>query len=85
MKDIVTNWTSEKKLLFFQGLNNIPEDVYFVKHAKLLGAKLPSMATASLFSSEEMLNSNSVGFHKVWAYQHPNNVKTFFDAILARS
>lgn len=82
MSDIVRVFKKEKKILFFNNLNNIPEDVYFSKCCKLINANMPTAAIASRFSSEEIINPHSIGFHKIWSYHHPNNVKMWFNKLL---
>jgi hypothetical protein len=82
MSKISTLYQDEKRMLFFNNLNNIPEDVYFCWHAKRLEYAMPSTTIASEFSSEELLNMKSIGFHKVWGYHHPTHTKMFFNGIL---
>lgn len=83
MKKIVAEFKKEKKNLFYKNLNNIPEDVYFVKFLKKIGANLPLQNEATIFSSEQIINNNSIGFHKVWCYHNPNDIKNFFKNILS--
>lgn len=82
MKYICKHFENEKNKLFFQNITSIPEDVYFSKHIRLIESKLPSIHDASLFASEEILNINSFGFHKIWAYHSPNNIKNYFNKII---
>ena len=82
MHEIVKEFQKEKKTLFFHNINNIPEDVYFAKYCQQKQGKIPSAEVASFFSSEEIINDASLGFHKVWAYHHPNKTKEFFDKII---
>ncbi len=83
MKKIVTDYKKEKKGLFYKNLNNIPEDVYFVKFLKKLNANMPKMQEALLFSSEEIIGNDSIGFHKIWCYHKPEDTKLFFKNILS--
>ena len=78
MKKICKECVDEKNWLFFHNLNNIPEDVYFVKCVIDKGGKMPIFKLATTFASEEVLCDASLGFHKVWAYHHPYRVEQFF-------
>lgn len=88
MKDIVTNQNADKNLLFFHNLNNIPEDVYFSKHIYNMHLQdktkinIPTLVEASFFSSEEIINKQSIGCHKVWSYHDPKIVKEFLDTFI---
>ena len=82
MYDITQEYQKEKKTLFFHNINNIPEDVFFSKYCVVKNAALPTTEVASLFSSEEIINTSSIGFHKVWCYHQLNQVKNFFDKII---
>lgn len=73
----------DKKLeTFYHNINRIPEDVYFVKWLTKMGAKFPSIEEASLFSIEQIINLNCIGFHKFWVYHPYHEVKQVFDYIL---
>jgi hypothetical protein len=82
MKRISKEFQKEKKTLFFNNLNNVPEDVYFCRYAKKLNANMPTSAQAAAFSSEEIINTSSLGMHKVWAYHSPEVVANFFKQML---
>ena len=84
MKDVVKNTTNEdKRILFYNNLNNTPEDVYFVKNLKKMnGVKMPSSRDASFFGSEEILNMDSLGIHKLWCYHHSDSIKQYFKKVL---
>jgi len=65
--------------LFYHNLCLMPEDVYFVKHLKKIeGVTLPTQEVASKFSSEEILNEDSIGFHKVWSYHKVEDILRYF-------
>lgn len=83
MKRITNEFHKEKKSLFYKNINNIPEDVYFVKHLKKINANMPSMQEALIFSSEEIMHNDSIGFHKIWTYHEPERVKMFFKNLLS--
>ena len=54
-----------------EGINNLPEDVYFSCTNKVPLFK-PSTEEAKLFSVEELFNNTTFGCHKPWhrSYQH---------------
>lgn len=64
----ITNNATKKDInaLFNANFQPIPEDVFFSKHVDR--SKLPTVAEASLFSSEMILNPKSYGIHKPWGY-----------------
>ena len=82
MLEILKEFPKEKRTLFFHNVNIMPEDVYFAKYCNLKKGSIPSTAIGSLFSSEELLNLSSIGFHKVWAYHPIERTKAFFDKII---
>lgn len=61
---------ADRTALFYHNINRIPEDVFFVKHMRRLGHRLPTAAHAAKFASEQILNPLCLGVHKVWVY-HP--------------
>jgi hypothetical protein len=84
MKDVVNNTTEEeKRILFYNNINNSPEDIFFSKNLKKMNnVKMPSSRDASFFGSEEILNIDSLGIHKVWCYHSPDSIKQYFKKIL---
>jgi hypothetical protein len=44
------------------------EDIYFVKHLRDIGAKLPDLETAKMFSVETIFNLGSLGYHAMDKY-----------------
>lgn len=90
MHDITTKYEQEKKHLFYKNVNNIPEDVYFatcikkyIQEENRRDIKIPTPQEALQFSSEEALNMDCIGVHKMWVYQHPEHVQTYFAKLLA--
>jgi hypothetical protein len=85
MLDVVKSHQNEKNQLFYYNINRIPEDVYFVK--ALCGPvyqdiyKLPPLQIGMQFATEQVMNLNSIGFHKLWAYNTQDRVKEFFDKV----
>jgi len=82
MQQIVQTHKAEKKMLFFNNINNVPEDVYFCRYAKAFGANMPTSDKAALFSSEEIINHKSLGLHKVWVYHPPDTIHKLLKHIL---
>lgn len=72
---------ADKLSLFNHGLQPIPEDVYFANAIYKRGGAIPSSMEASKFSSEQILNMQSLGFHKFWAYNHQNMVEKYFELL----
>ena len=86
MMDVVKNCEQEKNQLFYYNINRIPEDVYFVKalcsEERKDIYKLPLLTVGAQFSSEQIVNMNSIGFHKLWMYNSQDIVKQYFDKAL---
>ena len=59
---------SIKNAPYNNGIQPIPEDVYFSGRVYQLKGRIPDRQTANRFSSEMNINMNSIGFHKHWAY-----------------
>ncbi len=83
MVAVLETYEKESRALHFDGLQEIPEDVYFSRHTPLLGFKVPSYEEAQLFASEQVLNPASLGFHKCWPYHTYEAVKDYFNAYLS--
>jgi hypothetical protein len=71
-----------KNHLFNNDLQPIPEDVFFAGECHKRGARVPSTEIATLFSSEQILNANTMGIHKPWAYFPHVTIKSFFENLL---
>lgn len=82
MIEVIEKFESEKRLLFFKNINIIPEDVYFSKGLKKIGANLPTTENALAFSSEQLCYMESLGFHKLWGYFNSTVVKQYLDKAL---
>lgn len=83
MIDISSKYVDDKNQLFFYNIIKVPEDVYFVKAMYKEGKyNLPSTQVASTFSSEEILNVNSIGLHKCWAYHPKEKIEMYLQKIL---
>jgi Protein of unknown function (DUF5672) len=71
MKYICRTYKAEKNSLFYHNINEIPEDVYFVKHLVQMKANVAPFDIARKFAIEQVLSVNPVGFHKFWMYNLP--------------
>lgn len=80
--NILSKYSDKKHELFFYNINRMPEDVWMIKYLTLENCNIAPVDVASTFSSEEILDSRSIGFHKVWAYHDPNNIRDYFKSIL---
>jgi len=54
------------------------EDIYFVKHLRLAGAKLPTHEQAEQFSIETTFRLGSIGCHAIEKYLTPEQVKQVY-------
>jgi Protein of unknown function (DUF5672) len=81
-KHICETFTDEKNKLFYHNLNEIPEDVYFVKHLVSSGANVAPFDVARKFAVEQVLSVGCQGFHKFWIYHPPIESIKIFDSFL---
>jgi hypothetical protein len=79
--DVTESSNSTKELLFNKRLQTIQEDVWFVKELAAKGYKVCPSEKAKSFSVEQVYNLNTFGFHKLWAYHTPEQVRNFFQEI----
>ncbi len=83
MIDVSTKYEKEKNQLFYYNLVRVPEDVYYVKAMVKEGHyKLPEKSIANKFSSEQVLNMDCIGVHKLWAYNDASLVSAYFEKCL---
>lgn len=85
MCDICEKYENEKNALFFNNINEIPEDVYFVKCLVLDKCNIASREVAQTFSIEQVIPHNInevVGFHKFYMYHPPLTVWNVFKSFL---
>lgn len=82
MKHICQTYEIEKKDLFYHNLNEIPEDVYFVKHLVKMGANVAPFDIARKFAIEQVMCVGAVGFHKFWMYNLPTETVKVFNSFL---
>jgi len=73
---------AEKNALFYYNINEMPEDVFFVKHLRSMKANIAPFEVARRFSVEQVLTNNPIGFHKFWLYNLPTNVDRLFESFL---
>jgi hypothetical protein len=79
---VCDTFVEEKKVLFYHNINEIPEDVYFVKHLVQLGANVAPFDVARKFAVEQVMTANPVGFHKFWLYHTPTETLKLFDSFI---
>ena len=82
MIEVCETFEAGKKELFYHNINEVPEDVYFVKHLRLMNANIAPYEVAKKFSVEQVMHSNPIGFHKFWLYHVPSMVNKMFDSFL---
>ena len=82
MIQICQTHITDKNSLFYHNLNEIPEDVYFVKYLVSMGANIAPFDVARKFAIEQVLSVNPVGFHKFWLYNIPSETVKVFDSFL---
>lgn len=73
--------------LFINGAQSCPEDVYFSGGVHSLreskGYVVADRRAACAFSSEQVIEKESVGFHKPWPYHPTRVVASYFEHILS--
>jgi hypothetical protein len=82
MKHICQRFVLDKFKLFYLNINEIPEDVYFVKHLVQINANIAPFDVARQFAIEQVLSVNPVGFHKFWMYNLPTNTVNIFNSFI---
>lgn len=79
--DITQSSNKTKELLFNRRLQAIQEDVWFAKELAAKGYRVCPMDKAKHFSVEQVYIPNTFGFHKLWAYHTPEQVRDFFNSL----
>ncbi len=86
MCSICEKYQNEKNTLFFNNINEIPEDVYFVKCLALDKCNIASREVAQTFSIEQVIPHQRikevVGFHKFYMYHPSSTVWNVFKSFL---
>lgn len=82
MSNICQKFVQEKRQLFFHNINEIPEDIYFVKYLVKDNHDIAPFEVARKFSVEQVPCLNAVGFHKFWLYHSPKDSWTLFTDML---
>lgn len=80
MLSIATKYADVAGTLFNNKLQPIQEDVFFAKFA---ASTPPSVEEASLFSTEQIMNETSFGFHKLWMYHPQKKILSFANILLS--
>jgi hypothetical protein len=76
--DITQTAEATKTLLFNGRLQQIQEDVWFAKELATKGYKVCPVDKAKDFSVEQVFHKKPFGFHKIWTYHSPEEIKEFF-------
>jgi hypothetical protein len=76
--DITETSSHTKELLFNKRLQSIQEDVWFAKEFTVKGYNVCPAEKAKMFSVEQVYHKDTLGFHKIWAYHQPEQVRDFF-------
>jgi len=85
MQEVCQTFEKEKHDLFFFDINEIPEDIYFVKYLLKIGANVPPKHIAKHFAIEQEPYEDDVcGFHKFWNYHRCNDVQNIFEKLLQK-
>lgn len=82
MIEVCEKYKQEKKELFYHNINEIPEDVYFVKCLTRLGANIAPRSRAKHFAVEQVYEEDTCGFHKFWMYHQTPAVHKLFHVLL---
>jgi hypothetical protein len=82
MKNICIKYSKYKNNLHYDKIQQQPEDVYFSYYCKKEGLNMPKYEEGQKFSTEQVVNNDSCGFHKFWVYHDKEVVKTFFDNVI---
>ena len=74
---VCATFKNEKNELFYHNINEIPEDVYFVKCLKKMmkDANVAPFNDARRFSIEQVFQHTPCGFHKFWVYHSPQDTQ----------
>ena len=70
------------KWLFFENLVPTPEDVFFANRIYLRKGFIPERKIANKFASEQVVDFECVGIHRIWSYNQNNIVREFFARVL---
>ncbi len=79
MERVCLDHADQARTLHIDLMQQEPEDVFFAR----LVANPATPAEAAQFSSEELLNGSSLGFHKPWMYHSREKIEEFFDTLLS--
>ena len=82
MEKVCKDHAAESKELFSILPQQVPEDVFFSRFVYKDGYKVCGEEEAKEFATEQVINVNSVGFHKFWPYHMAPAVLEFFEEVL---
>jgi hypothetical protein len=78
--EVCKTFKDEKRKLFYHNINEIPEDVFFVKCLNVMGANIAPFEVARKFSVEQVFQHKPCGFHKFWVYHSPQDTLRMCDS-----
>lgn len=81
MQDICEKQRHNINNIFHTGIQSDPEDVFFSHYVVKDGYKICPERLAGSFASEEVLNHNSLGIHKLWMYNIITNIYAFMEQL----
>lgn len=82
LKNVIHSLPNEKKSL---ASDILWEDVFFLHGCKLLNARMPDLITCYHFSSEHIMNTSSLGFHKIWDDNKPHKLSDILNILSIKS
>lgn len=82
MKTLCEKYKYLAKQLHYDKIQQQPEDVYFSYCCVKENKETPTYEEAQYFSSEQVINPDAFGFHKVWVYHHLSTIEALFNSYL---
>jgi hypothetical protein len=83
MLNVCKQHRHKNRELHFNKLQQEPEDVFFARNCD--SRDIGSFQEATSFSTEQIINHKSFGFHKFWPYHNLEDVCHFFNDLLGDS
>lgn len=86
MARICKKYAKKAKMLHYDGMQQMPEDVFFSKFGKLEELNMPSYQEAQRFAVEQVCNlaADPLGFHKPWPYHKLSTIVELFNSFLQK-
>ena len=82
MKHICETYRHLAKSLFYDRLQQTPEDVFFSGCCVQENMRMPSYEKAQRFACEQVCNLSALAFHKHWVYHDLSTVENVFNGFL---